>query len=80
MRRRRWAIGAAVVAATAALALPPGVLLAMPGKSHEGPLPPLTPDEDAIAEVGSHLVTLAFLPPDRPDVGSAGVSLDVIGG
>jgi hypothetical protein len=37
-------------------------------------------DEDVIAEVGSHLVTLAFLPLDRPEVGVAGVSLNVIGG
>lgn len=37
-------------------------------------------DAAAIAEVGSHLVTLAFLPADRPEVGVAGVSLNVIGG
>ena len=36
--------------------------------------------QGAIADVGSHLVTLAFLPADRPDVGVAGVSLNVIGG
>lgn len=36
--------------------------------------------EDILAEVGSHLVTLALLPLDRPDVAPAGVSLNVLGG
>jgi len=36
--------------------------------------------EDVIAEVGAHLVTLAMLPMDRPDVRPVGVSLNVIGG
>lgn len=36
--------------------------------------------EDVVAEVGAHLVTLALLPVDRPEVEPATLSLAVIGG